>query len=379
MFQSSDEEQTMQNLYAKSTLIKDKDIQEYVDTIQENKSIIMNNDNHFIFGCNIWDKPSMLNILDMKHVENKTNIGEIPICLCKGYYDSSIFLQLNPIEQKIYHILIQKFWPGNVNIMVRAKQIVEPYLLYNETYVCMHAPKNKYVQKILEKTNINMVTFRAHARGTSPNIYYEDVLAQYGSNNIPICSKSNTVVSGIDTTTILINNNTIYLLQRGMLPFRMIQEELKYKQREIDIVIHFQKEPLLQKKYIFSKPIYTLQLATIEFDKNHTKIIEEIKNKTTALLSSVILIDYKYIHHKLKNKVMGYINISEQGNIDEWVQELYQVLQSIEKKKDTELKQCTKIYLTDVDFVVEGDHYSKDIINLLTKKQKIVIPSLFVE
>ena len=75
---------------------------------------------------------------------------------------------------------------------------------------------------------------------------------------------------------------------------------------------------------------------------------------------------------------MGYINISEQGNIDEWVQELYQVLQSIEKK-DTELKQCTKIYLTDIDFVVNGDHYSKDIINMLTKKQKIVIPSLFIE
>ena len=379
MSQSIYSEQPIQNLYAKSTLVKDKDIQEYVDTIQENKIIIMNNDNHFIFGCNIWNIASVYKILDMKHVEHKTNVGEIPICLCKGYYDSNIFLQLNPIEEKLYHILIRKFWPGNVNIMVRAKKIVESCLLYNDTYLCMHSPKNKYVKKILEKTNINMITFRACARGTSPNIYYEDVQAQYGSNDIPICSKGHTVVSGIDTTTILINNNTIYLLQRGTLPFRMIQEELERNQKEIDITIMFQKEPLLQKKYNFSKPIYTLQLANIEFDTNHTQVIQEIKHKTNTLLSSVILIDYKYIHHKLKDKVMGYINISEQGNIDEWMQELYQVLHSIEKKKDTELKQCTKIYLTDIDFVVEGDHYSKDIINMLTKKQKIVIPSLFVE
>ena len=187
------------------------------------------------------------------------------------------------------------------------------------------------------------------------------------------------VVSGIDNTTVLINNNTIYLLQRGLIPFSMIQEELECKQKELDITINFQKEPLLQKKYNFSKPIYTLQLANIEFDTTHTKFIEEIKNNTNVLLSSVILIDYKYIHHKLKDKVMGYINISEQGNINEWMQELYQVLHSIEKKKDTELKHCTKIYLTDIDFVVKGDHYSKDIINMLTKKQKIVIPSLFVE
>ena len=379
MLQSSNDEQSLQTLYKKSTLVKDKEVQEYVDTLQKDKIIIVNNDNHFMFGCNIWDTPSVLKILDMKHVEHTTKLGEIPICLCKGYYDSSIFLQLNPIEQKLYHILIQKFWPGNVNIMVRAKKMIEPYLLYNDTYLCMNAPKNTYVKKILEKTNINMITFQACARGTSPNIYYEDVQAQYSSNDIPICSKSNMVVSGIDNTTVLINNNTIYLLQRGLIPFSMIQEELECKQKELDITINFQKEPLLQKKYNFSKPIYTLQLANIEFDTTHTKFIEEIKNNTNVLLSSVILIDYKYIHHKLKDKVMGYINISEQGNIDEWMRELYQVLHSIEKKKDTELKHCTKIYLTDIDFVVKGDHYSKDIINMLTKKQKIVIPSLFVE
>ena len=133
-----------------------------------------------------------------------------------------------------------------------------------------------------------MITFQACARGTSPNIYYEDVQAQYGSNDIPICSKDHTVVSGIDTTTILINNNTIYLLQRGTLPFRVIQEELERNQKEIDITITFQKEPLLQKKYNFSKPIYTLQLANIEFDSNHTQVIKEIKHKTNKLLSSYI-------------------------------------------------------------------------------------------
>ena len=127
-----------------------------------------------------------------------------------------------------------------------------------------------------------------------------------------------------------------------------------------------------------SIPIYTIQLANFEFDNNNNKsVIQEIKTKTNHLLRSVILIDYNYIHYRLKDRFLGYVNISEKKNMDKWIPELYKILQIIEKKK--EYKCCNKIYLTDIDFIVEEDHYSKHIIDILTNKQKIVIPSIFLE
>ena len=74
----------MNNLYQKSTLINQKDIQEYITHLQDNKTIIINNGHNFVFTTQLFNIQEMYSILALKNEEDKDTLDDTPICLCKG-------------------------------------------------------------------------------------------------------------------------------------------------------------------------------------------------------------------------------------------------------------------------------------------------------
>ena len=332
----------------------------------ENKIIIINTDKQFVFGCNIFDSHSILKILDIKNIEDTHNIDEIPTCLCQGYYDSVILLNLNPIESKLYNILTKKYWPGELNIMVRAKKIIHTNLLYKDEFICMNSPKNRYIRKILERTNRCIVTLLANNKHSIPITNYKDVYMKYNTYDIPIFDNTKTQISGMNNTTILIENNTIQLVSRGPILFETIKNELSNIYGDLNIKYKISTEhPMC---IYYDKPIYNFKIMDINIDITNPTIIEELKQKTHTMLNKIILIDFHKTHYNNKDAFYGYVDISENGDIEEYINNLYSVLHTI---KDTE---CNKIYITDISFITNDNHYINDIISMLTKSKNIVIP-----
>ena len=132
-------------LYKKSTLVTPTEVQTYVSALENNKTIICNNNHNYIFATKLFSTSEIYTILDKKNVEEKTKKKELPVCLCNGFYDSMTLLELQPNEETLYHILTTKFWPGLLHICVRAKSFVDSLVTYNDTHIILGSPSHRQI------------------------------------------------------------------------------------------------------------------------------------------------------------------------------------------------------------------------------------------
>ena len=363
----------MNDLYTSSTLVKTKDVQEYISELEDNKSIILHNDHNYRFATKLFSLMEIYKILDIKQVEDKHAIDEIPVCLCCGFYDSSTFLNLTPIEEQIYNILTTKFWPGTLHICVRAKTFVDSIVTFKDHYIMLNSSTHRHIRKILETIRMPLVTFLANKKNHLPIISHKDLEYNYLSEHIPSMNQaqSNTVLNGIHNTTIMIENNTITLLRRGPLAFNILQEHLNINYTEH---IHFKTDICIYPNISCTKPIYSFQLMDIHSNINDPTIIQELKTHTKQLLERVILIDYHRTLVQYKEAFYGYVDLSETGSIQEYIDNLYPALHTIMQTE------CKKIYITDIQVKANGAfQYVQDILEDVTNHKKMVIPMVCLQ
>ena len=114
-----------------------------------------------------------------------------------------------------------------------------------------------------------------------------------------------------------------------------------------------------------------MDLQTTSIQEN---VIDELKNKTKQLIENVILIDWNQKMCAYKKYFYGYIDLSEDGSLKEYKNNLYSALQTC---METD---CKKIYITDIHFTINEDYrYITDIINHLTCNKNMVIPLPFLK
>ena len=250
--------------------------------------------------------------------------------------------------------------------MVRAKKIIHNNCLYRDEFICMNSPKNRYIRKILERTNMCIVTLLANNKHSIPITNYKDVYMNYNTYDIPIFDNTKAQISGMNNTTILIENNTIQLVSRGSISFETIQHDLHNENN--DCTIEYITNIIKPAQIHYSKLIYTFKVMDIQFDRANDSIISELKQKTQTMLNKIILIDFHKTHYNNKDAFYGYVDISENGDIEEYINNLYSVLHTLEQTE------CSKIYITDISFITSDKYYINDIITLLTESKNIVIP-----
>lgn len=359
----------MNNLYQSSTLIKPKDIESYVQPLLDNKTIIINNGNHYVFATHLFNTTEIYKILQLKHVEDTQDMGDTPVCLCKGFYDSSILLELTSVEKKLYKMLTHTFWPGELNICVRAKTFINDIATYTDHFIIMNSPNHPHIQKILETTNIPLITYLTNKIGHIPHITHSQVSKEYFNESFPILDTTQHI-GAIHNTTIMIHNNTITLMQKGRLQFNDIKE---YILSGYDNAIEFNTRISEQKKYTHIQPIYAFKLIDFDIDVITPSILSELQSSTQTLIEQTILIDFNHIHMQYRQLFYGYIDISETGQIEEFEQNIYNVLHTI---KSTE---CTRIYVTDIKHMLSNHPYIYSLIDTLTDNKNIVIPYPFLK
>ena len=363
----------MNELYRSSTLVKPTDVETYVSTLEKNKTVILQTAHNYVFATKLFSIQEIYKILDMKHVEDKTAIREIPICLCNGFYDSCTLLELNPIEKHLYHMLTHTFWPGSLNIAVRSKSFVDDVVKYKHNYIILTSPNQPYIRKILETVNMPLVTFLTNKINQLPIITNAQLEENFLSDNIPTMNTvhKHAYLDGLPTTTILIDNNTVTLLRRGTLSFDAIRDHITSNYTQ---TVQFQTDISISSNITCSKPIYSLQLMDLESQPITKNIVTELQTHTKQMIQHVILIDFNQIHVRYKQYFYGYVDLSESGSIQEYIDSLYSALHTIMKTD------CKKIYITDIHLIARHQYrYIQDILEELTQHQKMVIPLLFLE
>ena len=143
------------------------------------------------------DKPFTLMLHDKKHIEQ--------------------FAYINDKTKKI----IDKFFPGELTILVKPKEDVYPWVKLDSKYIGIRVPNSKEVCLLIENLNKGMLVTSANISSEPACKNFEEVLDVF-NNKVPLIVKGN-VESNVPSTIVICDEELI-LVREGKLSYNELRE-----------------------------------------------------------------------------------------------------------------------------------------------------------
>ncbi len=147
------------------------------------------------------DKPFTLMISNLKMVEN--------------------IVEINEVSRKI----IDKFLPGELTIIMKAKENIPSYYSLNTGFIGIRMPKDDFILKLINEVcepllvpSCNPSDLKPALNDKEANIYFHD--------KIKAIVKGNSI-SNVPSTVIKVDGEKICLLREGNIKFKDIEEAIK--------------------------------------------------------------------------------------------------------------------------------------------------------
>ena len=147
------------------------------------------------------DKPFTLMISDLKMVEN--------------------IVEINETSRKI----IEKFLPGELTIIMKAKENIPEYYSLNTGFIGVRMPNDNFILKLISEVNEPLLVPSCNPSDLKPAINYKEADA-YFHDKIKAIVKGESI-SNVPSTVIKIDGDKITLLREGNIKFNKIEEVIK--------------------------------------------------------------------------------------------------------------------------------------------------------
>lgn len=276
---------------------------------------------------------------DPKNIIVKQNIKKLlhlpdDICwsyLCLGKYDSKEMCTFNDIEEEIFDYLVGHFWPKPLAIYAKKSNII------------VKTTKFKILKDIVYEFGGPLLVHTANVYGKPKNNSLQQILANFENKDINILDKDYVSEKGLDDTIVKIDNNTTTLYKQGYISSKIIEQYLKLKEYAYvgDAIYKVPNEHKFKNIY---------NMCILDISELTDVIPDEIINKTKKMLGNTILIDYNKINKKYKNHFLGYVDISETGDVQEVLFNFYNILhQIIDGKYD-------KVFVSNFKYIADDPH-----------------------
>lgn len=147
------------------------------------------------------DKPFTMMISNLSQVEN--------------------YVEINQIAKKI----IEKFMPGPLTIIVKAKENIPEYIDYRTGFVGLRMPKDDFVLKLIDYNNEALFVPSCNKADKAPCKNTYEVVNEF--NNEIEAVIDGCCENGVPSTIIKIDNDKVSLIRKGELSIEEIMEALK--------------------------------------------------------------------------------------------------------------------------------------------------------
>lgn len=179
--------------------------------------IIFPTDTVYGIGCGIYDSKNIARIYEIKHRPKNKPLA----CLCADLKQIESIAFVGEVERK----LIEKFLPGPLTIILKAKQPVQKVTGF-ET-VGVRIPNSKTALSILREMGPMLTTSVNESEQTPLNDYHE-IQAKYGKL-VDRVYDSNEKSSNLSSTVITFQNGDIKILREGEITKQQIEEVINSK------------------------------------------------------------------------------------------------------------------------------------------------------
>lgn len=198
-----------------------KDLLQCVNELKNNNIGIFPTDTVYGIGCNCFNTTSIDTLYKVKQRDyNK------PINVLVGNIDmvKSLVESINPIEEKLMDV----FWPGDLTIIFNKSKIVPDLLTSNLNTIGIRMPNNKICLDLVNNLGTPLATSSANISDKSPATQVNEELISTFKDKISFIIDGGSINTGIPSTIVRVENNTVKILREGSIDHSKIAEVLKY-------------------------------------------------------------------------------------------------------------------------------------------------------
>ena len=308
----------------------DENMKKLADKILEGELIIFPTETVYGIGANIFDEKAINEIFSIKNRPKNNPL----IVHCLGYHDSKPLTDLNEKDDYWFKLLADNFWPGPLTIVVKASKILPVNVNCNSGYVAIRSPNHKSIRSIIQYSQTPIAAPSANMSGKVSSTCLDHVKKYFESYKVNIINDDDYISKyGIESTVIKLEDSEISILRHGFIT----EFDLKLFCNKFDNIKLVDKLNLINNispgqinsHYCPNKPLYILNLISYPDDIILNEKKEEICNVTDNYLKNSILIDFNSICFEYKDKFLGYVDLSSNGDYKEAMFNLYNVFHQL--------------------------------------------------
>ena len=311
----------------------DENMKKLADKVLDGELVIFPTETVYGIGANIFNEKAINDIFAIKNRPKNNPL----IVHCLGYYDSKSLTNLNEMDDYWFKLLADNFWPGPLTIVVKASKIVASNVNCNNGYVGLRSPKHNAIRSIIQYAQTPIAAPSANISGKVSSTCLDHVKKYFESCKINIINDNDYISEfGIESTVVKLENSELSILRQGFITEYDIKLFYnKYCKSHYLKILHKTNVTdnispgQLKSHYCPNKPLYILNLISYPDDTEFQKNKEEICSVTNNYLKNSILIDFNSICFEYKDKFLGYVDLSSNGDFKEAMFNLYNVFHQL--------------------------------------------------
>ena len=279
--------------------------------------------------------------------------------------------------KEIFTLLADKYWPGPLTIVLKANfNKVSKILTANTDYLGVRFPNNKIAQDLINASNCPLAAPSAnkfcHISPVNPVHVYDDFkefpvyildggVCNYcmESSVIKIINENgNKIIQLLRMGAISAENLKEFINNKGIKDIKVdiICKPIKLSNPEKELITNNEEELIeVPGQFIkhYSPLIETYIFSLKDDDKLSNKYYYKEINYNEILKTEAIIIDFKNtIKNKFKKNFLNYLELSEKGDVEEAMHNLYDFLRKAEIIENAKI-----IFICNLEeVIIESEH-----------------------
>lgn len=301
--------------------INKNEIKKQAEILREGKTVIFPTETVYGLGANALDENAVSKIY-----EAKGRPSDNPLIV--HIYDKK---QVDDLAQEINenaHIIMDKFWPGPITIILKKKDIVPMRTSGGLNTVAIRMPSNPIAKALLEEVKLPIAAPSANISGrpspTRGKHVYEEM-----NNRVDGIILGGDCTFGLESTVLDLTNNIPTILRPGSITKEELEKVIG--QVNIDPALEKKEDNIKAKapgmKYKHYSPNADVYIVSGNID-NVIKKVNELchKNKDNGLKCAVMCLDKNKEKYKCDTIILG-------ENLDEVASNLFNALITADEQK----------------------------------------------
>jgi L-threonylcarbamoyladenylate synthase len=206
-------------LIKKMIFMKEVSLEQAVEVLKKGELLIYPTETVYGLGADISQEAAIQKIFNLKG-RSKTQPISIFISSIKTL--SSLVTEITPTAQ----VLIKKFWPGPLTLVLPASAKVSSLLHGGSGWIGVRMSSHPLAQKLVQQLGSPITTTSANPSGEASGIQVEQIKKYFDHERVFILSEAD-LKNSRGSTVVKVEGDQLQLLRQGDIPFLEIEEATK--------------------------------------------------------------------------------------------------------------------------------------------------------